>query len=437
MRVHLVAPSREEPFGARPGVFLAPPLALAALASVTPPEMEVTLSDENLGPIDFDQPADLVGITSTTQTANHAYRAADTFRARGLPVVLGGIHPSALPEEAVQHADAVVVGEGEDIWPQVLADSQEGKLKPLYRAETRPDLARLPAPRRDIFQRRHYLCPDTVYTARGCPYGCSFCSVTSFFGGTYRWRPVEEVAKEIQGLQGRRMFLLVDDNVIGHPGHSRDLFRVLAACKVPWIGQASLTIARDESLLAMAFEAGCRALFLGIESISPESLRSVHKRHNAVEEYEQAIRRIQSHGISIYGAFIFGLDHDTEDTFVETVRFARRTRLEVAQFSILTPYPGTVAMATMERDGRLLTKNWDDYREDRVVFQPKLVSPQRLQEGHDWAWREFYSLGSIFQRVGPFHTYSPLLWAVNFMYRSDPVSKAFFNRMSSWASSFL
>jgi len=436
MKVCLVSPLREGVPAARTGTFPAPPLSLAVVAALTPPGTEVSIIDEHVEPIDLDASADLVGITATTQTVTRAYKIADAFRARGVKVVLGGIHPSVLPEEAAQHADAVVVGEAEETWPQLVADFKAGRMRSLYRADRHPSLAGLPVPRRELFGRGRYLIPDTVYTTRGCPYGCAFCSVTSFFGGSYRWRPVNEVVKEIEGVPDRRLILFVDDNVVGHRGYSRELFRALMPLKLRWIGQASMTIARDEALLAEAAASGCLGLFLGIESISPANLESVGKRQNVVEEYEAAIRRIHSHGISVLGSFIFGFDHDTEEVFEATVRFAQRARLESAQFAILTPYPGTATFSSLEREGRLLTKDWSQYREDRVVFEPRLMSRERLLEGWNWAWKEFYSLGSIWSRVGLSHPWLPMVWAVNLNYRNDRLSRALFDRLAGWISSW-
>lgn len=425
MRLHLIAPAGgPEIVGAGNKPSAGPPLALAILASLTPNEVEVSLTDENLDRVDFGHRADLVGITASTHTATRAYELADGFRARGARVVLGGLHPSALPEEALLHADAVVVGEAESVWTQLLTDYHQGKMQSIYHGPTRPTLVGLPYARRSLFKRQGYLFPDVIYTTRGCPNGCAFCSVTSFFGGTYRSRPVEEVVSEINWMGSPRVLFILDDNVAAHAGRAKQLFRSLAPHKLAWIGQASMTIARDDELLALAAASGCLALFVGIESLSPASLMSVGKRCNVVEEYEEAIHRIHAHGIAVFGGFVFGLDHDTEDAFELTVRFAQRTRLEGAQFNILTPYPGTPLFESMDRDGRILTRDWAQYRTDRVVFEPRLLSSRRLQEGHDWACREFYGLSSIWTRVGTSHRKRLLMWGLNLNYRRDPVSRA-------------
>jgi radical SAM superfamily enzyme YgiQ (UPF0313 family) len=431
MRIQLVAPRRDEVVNFAAIRSVAPPLALAVLASLAPPGAEVSITDENLRPLDYDAPVDLVGISVSTQTAPRAYEVADAFRARGVPVVLGGMHPTALPEEAALHADSVVGGEAEESWPQLLEDFLDGRLQPLYRCGRHPDLTGIPTPRRDLFQRQGYVFPYTVYTTRGCPFGCDFCSVTSFFGGSYRSRPIAEVMKEIDGLDGRYPLFFVDDNIAGHRGRAKELFQALAPRKRQWFGQATVSIARDDELLALAAASGCISLFLGIESLSPESLGSVGKRHNRVEDYEDAFRRIRAHNITIFGAFIFGLDGDTEDVFEETVKFARRNHLEGAQFNILTPYPGTPLHASMEREERIRSRNWGDYRGDRVVIEPRLMSARALQEGHDWAWQEFYSLGSIWQRVGLSHPHRAITWALNLNHRRDPISRLVCERIMS------
>lgn len=423
MRVHLIAPSREEPFRSRSKVSLAPPLGLAVLASLTPPDVEVLITDENLDSVDDGQPVDLTGITVSTQTAKRAYELADGFRARGVKVVLGGMHATGLPGEAAEHADAVVTGEAEGVWGRLLRDLGTGRLQPFYQGREFPQLAGLPIPRRDLFHRDGYMFPDSLYTTRGCPFACTFCSVTSFFGGTYRSRPVEEVLKEVDGLHGRRLVFFADDNISARPRRAKELFRSLVPYNLTWMGQASITIAKDEQLLALAAASGCLALFIGIESLSTDSLNSVGKRCNVVEEYEQAIKRIHDHGICVFGAFIFGLDHDRDDVFERTVSFAKRNRLEGAQFNILTPYPGTPLMTSMEKEGRILTRDWAQYRADRVVFAPRLMSPECLQQGHDWAWREFYGLSSIWGRVGLSHPRRLMMWALNLNYRNGRFSK--------------
>ena len=392
-------------------------MGLAIVAALTPPEVEVSLTDENVTVIDFYKETDLVGITALTVTARRAYEIADTFRARGVKVVLGGMHPSVMPEEASQHADAVVIGEAEGIWPNLIEDFKANKLQRMYRQHERPSLLGLPIPRRDLFTEGAYFARHTVSTTRGCPYSCSFCSVTSFFGHTYRCRPVEEIINEVETLSERKLIGFVDDNIGGNPKFAKELFRALIPYKIKWVAQASVTIAKDDELLRLAAASGCIDLFIGFESLSQANLVAVGKRINVVDEYEDVIRKVHSHGIAIHGFFILGLDEDDEDVFERTLRFAQKMRLESAQFAWPVPYPGTALCEILDKTGRIVTKDWSQY-ESNVVFEPRKMSRETLQKGRDWVWREFYSIPSIWKRVGVARRNSVTLWAVNLYYRA-------------------
>jgi radical SAM superfamily enzyme YgiQ (UPF0313 family) len=415
VKLQLIAPAIQENTPLKKA--LCPPLGLAMVAAITPPEVEVSLTDENVTVVDFQKETDLVGITALTITAQRAYEIADTFRARGVKVILGGVHPSALPEEASQHADAVVIGEADGIWPNLINDYNSNRLQRVYRQRERPSLLNLPIPRRDLFAKGAYYVTNTVSTTRGCPYSCSFCSVTSFFGHTYRCRPVEEVLKEIETLNPGKLVAFVDDNIVGNPKFAKELFRALAAYRIKWIAQASVTIAANDELLKLAAASGCQALLIGFETLSPANLAVVGKRINVVDDYQTVIRKIHSHGIAIHGFFLLGLDEDDEDVFKRTVRFAQKMRLEGAQFAWPVPYPGTALCKSLDKDGRIVTKDWSQY-ESNLVFKPKLMSREVLQKGRDWVWCEFYSLPSICSRVGlARHGLIPI-WAVNLHYRA-------------------
>ena len=414
MKVQLIVPATHKN-RKKSGKVILPPLGMATIAALTPPEVEVSLVDENVTRIDYLKDVDLVGITSLTSTSQRAYEIADTFRAMGKKVVLGGIHASVLPEEAIQHADAVVIGEAEGIWPELIADFQKNKLQKFYHQSERPSLNGLPHPRRDLFSKKSYYFNNTIYTTRGCPYSCSFCTVTSFFGRTYRCRPVEEVIAEIKTLNRKKHFIFLDDNIVGNPKYSKELFRALIPLKIKWVGQCSVTIAKDDELLKLAAASGCVDLFIGLESLSPDSLKAINKKTNSVDEYDVVVKKLHDAGIGIHGFFIFGLDGDDVDSFQRTVRFAQKARLESAQFDILTPYPGTAIFASLEKEGRILTKDWAQYGHDHM-FKPKVLSREILQEGRQWAWREFYSLPSIWKRIGGRHHDSLLFWVANFYY---------------------
>lgn len=379
-------------------VFRFPYLALTTLAALTPDGVTVRLIDENVEDLDWQALPDLVGISLMTPLAPRAYEIAAAYRQRGVPVVLGGIHATMMPEEAANHADAVVVGEAELLWPQVVADALDGKLQPLYRANGYPLLAHLPIPRRELLRRKAYFFVNTVQTTRGCPFDCEFCSVTQFFGNTYRLRPIDEVEGEIQNLEGRFVFF-VDDNIIGDGNYARELFQRLAPYRLKWASQASITIAKDGELLNLARRSGCMGLFIGFESLSQQTLQAMGKSFNRVNAYRDRIKRIHDHGIGIQGSFIFGNDGDTPAVFDDTVRFTTENRLDAALFSILTPFPGTRLYYKMCSEGRILSQDWSRYDMNHVVFQPRGMSPQQLQEGFDWAYRRLYSWSSITRRL--------------------------------------
>jgi radical SAM superfamily enzyme YgiQ (UPF0313 family) len=311
MRIELIQPSREA--NTRPSKrALAPPINLGLLAALTPPDIEVCITDENTSIINLNKDVDLVGITVATVTAHRAYEIADSFRKRGVTVVLGGIHVSLLPDEAGEHADSIVVGEAEEIWPTLIADFKANNLQPIYKAQSRPSLKGLPIVRRDLFDRNRYLIKNTIFTTRGCPFDCSFCSVTTFFGRSYRTRPVNEVIAEIKTLPRHELIMFMDDNIAGNPRFAKELFQALIPLKINWLSQCSVTIAYDNELLDLAAKSGCVDLFLGIESISAASLESVGKKINKVERYDEVIRKIHAHGSAIHGFFIFGFDEDDQ-----------------------------------------------------------------------------------------------------------------------------
>ncbi len=416
MKLELIVPATQENLRKRRKA-LCPPLGLAMVAALTPPEVEVSLIDENVTEIDFQKECDLVGITALTITAQRAYEIADSFRARSVKVILGGSHPSALPEEASQHADAVVIGEAEGIWPNVIDDLKESKLQKIYSQREWPSLVSLPIPQRDLFAKGVYYCTNTISTTRGCPYACSFCSVTSFFGHTYRRRPVDEIIKEIETLSHRRFIGFVEDNIFGNLKFAKELLRALVPYKIRWIAQVSVAVVKDDELLKLAAVSGCISLLVGFETLSPANLVAMGKRVNVVDEYETVIRKIHSHGIAVHGFFIFGLDEDDEDVFERTVRFAQKMRLESTQFAWLVPYPGTALCESLDKAGRIVTKDWLQY-ESNPVFEPKLMSRETLKKGHDWAWREFYSLPSIWRRVGLMRHNLITLWIMNLSFRA-------------------
>ena len=395
LRLELILPKQK---GAqRAKKTMVPHLGLATVAALTPDDVEVTLTDEQIAAVDLQKHVDLVGISTLTTTAPRAYEIADSFRARGVQVVLGGIHPSILPEEAGQHADAVVIGEAEGIWPSVIEDFKANRLKKFYHQQERPSSDCWPLPRRDLFAKSGYYLPGVVYISRGCPFSCSFCSGSSFFGPTYRTRPLDAIIQELEELKDGRFLFFTDDNIVGKHKYAKALFEALIPYKKKWGAQASITVARDEELLRLAARSGCVALFIGFESMSQDTLNSINKRGNKVKEYEEVVRRVHSHNIAVHGYFMFGFDEDDEGVFQRTVDFCRKLRLDTASFAVLVPFPGTPLHESLGNAGRIVTRDWAQY--DRAIFEPKQMTMEVLDGRVEWCWREFYSLPSIWGRL--------------------------------------
>jgi radical SAM superfamily enzyme YgiQ (UPF0313 family) len=389
-----------------------PNLALPILAALSPPDVEISITDDLLTPIDLEKDlkeVDLVGITVLTKTALRAYEIADGYRKKGIPVVLGGIHPTALPEEAKEHADSVVMGEAEEVWPSLIEDFRIGNLKSFYRQERFTELSKIPRPRREILPRKGYFPLDVIQATRGCPFRCEFCSVRKFFGDTYRFRPISEVVEEMKTLR-HRLIMFNDDNIIGNPFYSKELLKALIPLKKKWIGQASLSGLRDAENVALLAKSGCIGLLIGFESLSKSNLIQSQKYQNDPTEYREVIHTLHRFGITIWGSFIFGFDEDDPSIFEETVAFAIQTKLFSVVFALLTPYPETAFYQRVKEEGRLVQDQWwllEKQEDSAPFFIPKKMSSEVLREGWKRAWKEFYSFPSIWKR---FHwDYSPTL----------------------------
>jgi radical SAM superfamily enzyme YgiQ (UPF0313 family) len=381
-RILLVAPDPSK-LGNRPhhiklAKTLFPPLGLLAVAGATPPDYDVSLLDESTARLDYDTPCDLVGLTANTASAPRAYEIAAEFKKRGKTVVMGGIHATALPDEALQHAHCVGVGEAEGFWPGLLADWAAGRLQPIYRNEGYPPLEGLPFPRRDLLHRGAYFLTNTIQTSRGCPFRCSFCSVHKFFGGRYRMRPLDEVTEELRTLRPDGPLIFVDDNIFGHRERAAELMERLIPMKFNWFGQASTDTLRDEKFIALAGRAGCRIIFVGFESLSNENLAAVNKPFNKPEQAHEIVQRLHRHGIGCLGAFIVGLDEDDEGVFDRIVQFVTDVQLDVVQIAIRIPIPGTDDAALLA--DRIFDHDYSKRDGSHVVFYPQRISPPVLVE---------------------------------------------------------
>jgi radical SAM superfamily enzyme YgiQ (UPF0313 family) len=397
MRVTLVYPS----IGGRVRAAQMQPLSIAALAGLTPPDVNLRFYDDRFEQIDYDAPADLAGISVQTFTAKRAYEIAAEFRRRKVPVVLGGFHATAAPEEAARYADAVVIGQAEELWPRLLEDARAGRLQRVYRQGPRPPLQGLRY-RREIFQGKRYLPINMVEFGRGCPYTCGFCSVSEYFGRRKECRPVSEVVDEIRSLP-RRMIEFVDDNLIGDIPRAKELFRALIPLKVRWVAQAGIEFAFDDELLELGAASGCAGLLIGLESLNEESLRQMGKSARCrAAEFSDAIARIHARGIRICASFLFGYDHDTDEVFQTTLKFANDQKFMLALFNHLTPFPGTPLYDEMQTQNRLRFDRWwltPGFRWGDVVFEPKHFSAGELADACSRNRRSFYGAANIFRRA--------------------------------------
>lgn len=376
------------------------PLVFAILAALTPPGVELQLFDERREPLPHDDTPDLAAITVETFTARRAYQIARHYRRRGVPVVLGGYHPTFLPQEALRFADAVVLGDAETVWPQVVADADRGALRPVYRGGT-PPLAGVKFDRR-VFAGKRYPPIATVQYGRGCRYACDFCSIHAFYGTTVRYRPAHELCAEVAAL-GRRAVLIVDDNLFVNRSAAEDLFRALRPLGVKWGCQISLDVAADPRLLDAMADSGCTAALIGFESIQADNLRQMRKAWNLRGGgYAGTIRRFHERGIMVYGSFVFGYDSDTRETIARTVEFALDAGLFLVNFAALTPTPGSSLYARLHAEGRLLYDHWwldARYRYGDTVFRPRHLAAEELTEACAAARQAFYRPSAIAARA--------------------------------------
>jgi len=375
-----------------------PQLTMPLLAAYTPVHWDVSHTDEIVQRVDFDRRVDLVGITANTPAAPHAYGLAREFRRRGVAVVIGGPHATLMPEEVAQHCDAVVVGEGELVWPRLLADFERGELQPTYRSCALPDLKKMPPPRWNLIKGRTYGKGVTIAT-RGCPFACDYCTIPQMYQRRMRYRPVGEIVAEIRRMPGRAL-IFWDDNLGANRDYAKELFAAIAPLKRWWTSQCTADVAFDDEFLALAARSGCKALFLGLETVSQASLNGANKRHNRADEYREVIRRFHAHGIAVQAGVVFGFDHDDRTIFKTTVDFYRSAGLDSATISVLIPFPNTPLFQRLEAEGRILTRDWSKYNGKKdVVFQPALMSARELLMGMEWAARQFYSFPSILERM--------------------------------------
>ncbi len=376
-------------------------LPAALLAGLTPPGVEVRFYDDRMEAIPFDEPTDLVALSVETYTARRAYQIASDYRARGVPVVMGGFHATLCPEEVGRYAEAVVVGEAEGIWPELIDDFRHGRLQPRYQGAPRPGLLELPFDR-SLFAGKHYLPIALVEAGRGCRFRCDFCAVQGFFGGRHQQRPVEDVVRELRTLGHARLIFFVDDNFGADRPAALELLRAIAPLRLRWVTQIAIDAAHDEAFVAALAEAGCRGVLIGLESLDADALRQMNKGFNTMRGgFGPALAQLRRHRIPVYATFVFGYDGDTAASFDNALAFAIEQRFYIAAFNHLVPFPGTPLYQRLQQEQRLLFDQWwldPHYRYNLAPFQPRQLTPEALRTHCVATRRRFYSAGSILRR---------------------------------------
>lgn len=396
MRILLVNPLREGRGQTAVRFMNATPLALPLLKALSPDDVQVDLVDENIEPVDFDTPYDLVGVTVMLHVSQRAIEIANEFRKRGVQVVFGGFFPTLSPDKALPHVDAIVSGEAEYVWRDVVEDARRRKLKKIYRAPKQSDLKDIPFIRKDYFtdQESYH-----VETTRGCPYHCDYCSVTTFYGRKFRHRQIDDVVKQVAECSNRFIFF-VDDNITANPKYAKEVFKAIAPLKVSWSGQFSINFAKDGELLDLAAESGCRMLFAGLETLNSDCLAEVGKNWAVPSKYPEFIKQVHDRNIGVYGSFMFGFENDTKEVFQRTLDFCEENQIDLALFGAMYPIEGSDAYKMLKAEGRIFENNSKKFNGQYATYIPKNMTPEELNEGLRWIWKEFFSKRSIRKRLG-------------------------------------
>lgn len=402
-----------------PRVFRFSMLPTLSVAACIPDDVEVRIVDENVDPVDLDTDAQLVGISFMTFNAPRAYELADLLRARGKTVIFGGLHPSFLPHEAIEHCDSVCIGEAEYSVPKMIEDFRAGRLQPFYRSGP-VDLADLPIPRRELLQRRRYATPNVLIATRGCPYRCKYCSIAAFNDYQIRTRPVEAVIEELKQLG--KYVIFMDDNIIGDREYAKRLFEAMIPLRKRWHSQCGIHITEDPELLRLAVASGCNGLFIGLETLSQQSLKDWQKCPNRARDYVRQVRQLHDLGIGVLTGFVFGGDDDRPDVFKRTLEFLDEAEIDALQATRLTPFPGTPLFDEMDAQGRIFDKDWSHYDFGHVVYEPKHMTRQQLHLGVWWVSRQFYSRRRLARR---FYRELRMLGAGTLLHMTMPINLAY------------
>jgi radical SAM superfamily enzyme YgiQ (UPF0313 family) len=395
------------------------PLSICTLASLTPyyPDIEIKLIDGSVEQVPLDCDADLVGISVITGCANSAYKIADHYRNRGVPVVLGGVHVTILPGEAMNHADAILIGRAEGVWQNLIEDFRSGCLQQMYIEEPVGDfLLEVPPPKRDLHKRSRYMVANSIQATRGCKKICDFCTVPAVWPQFIR-RPVADVVRDIQLTRGKYI-AFNDVNITEDPEYAKELFAAMIPLRKKWGGLTTVDVVNDTELLDLMRASGCRYTLIGFESDDSETLRNIRKGFNRKTNYDVAVKALHETGISVQGCFVFGFDHDTKEVFERTVDRVNELKIDIPRYSLYTPYPGTELFDRLESEGRILSYNWDDYDTMHAVIEPAQMSPDELYDGFKWAYRETFKTASIIKRTRGIGLNSIITFLGNMTYRA-------------------
>jgi radical SAM superfamily enzyme YgiQ (UPF0313 family) len=376
------------------------PLTLPTLTALVPKELDarVICIDEGIADVDLNLCADLIGMTVITGTAPRAYELAANFRRRKIPVVLGGPHVTLAPDDAQPHGDSIVVGYAEEEWPRLLCDFAAGRMQSRYTQSSDLTLTGYPLPDRSVLPRWRYATSSVFEATRGCIHNCSFCVVPAAWGRKPFQKPVEAVIDDIKRQRARRA-IFIDLNLIADKEYASRLFEALVPLKIEWYGLSTTVLCDDLPLLDLVARSGCRGLLMGLESISKRNLRQTSKSFNDPDKYAQVVERLHQHRIALQGCFVFGLDEDTPEIFFKTARFAVDARIDLPRFAIVTPFPGTELHRRLDAEGRILTRDWQRYDGQHVVFQPAQMSVEQLERGTETAWKYAYSWSNMARRL--------------------------------------
>ena len=380
------------------------PLTMTTLAALVPEDIEadIVIYDETAGKIPLDINADLIGITCITGTSSRCYAYADYFRKKGKTVFMGGVHPSLMPEEASLHADVIFTGFSEQTFPQFIYDYINGCHKKLYAQNCDFSIEGKPIPKRELLNKKRYITTKTVEAVRGCSLPCSFCAYPAAFGRTIFKRPVKEVVAEIEALNTKHV-LFPDVNLITDRNYAIELFTALIPLKIIWLGLVTSSVGMDEELIKIFRKSDCKGLLIGFESITQESQKYINKGVNKVEGYVELMKKLHDNGILVQGCFAFGGDEEDESVFERTVETIIKAKIDLPRYSILTPFPKTQYYNQLEKEGRIIERDWAMYDVEHCVFIPKKMTKEQLENGTDFAWRATYSTMNILKRLAPFN----------------------------------